>query len=74
VLIQAETPDDLRGRVSSFQTLLGLGMVPLAMLGTGFGVAAFGVRDTYTACAAVQAAVLLTLLSPAFRRAQIRRG
>jgi predicted MFS family arabinose efflux permease len=74
VLIQAETPDDLRGRVSSFQTLLGLGMVPLAMLCTGFGVAAFGVRDTYTACAAVQAAVLLTLLSPAFRRAQIRRG
>jgi predicted MFS family arabinose efflux permease len=73
VLIQAETPDDLRGRVSSFQTLLSLGTVPLAMLCTGFGIAAFGVRDTYTACAIVEAACLLALLSPAFRRAQIAR-
>lgn len=71
VLVQSETPDPLRGRVNSFQTLISLGTTPLAMLGTGFGAAAFGIRDTYMACAAIEAAALATLLSPAFRRARI---
>jgi hypothetical protein len=72
-LIQIETPDHLRGRVGSFQTQLGLGIVPLAMLGTGYAITAFGVHATYAACAAVQAAALLTLLSPAFRHAHIEQ-
>jgi MFS family permease len=71
VLIQTETPDALRGRINSFQTLLGLGTTPLAMLGTGFATAAFGTRDTYAICAAIEACSLATLLSPAFRRARI---
>lgn len=71
VLIQTETPDALRGRVNSFQTLLSLGTVPLAMLGTGFATTAFGIHDTYAACAVVEALALTTLLSPAFRRARI---
>jgi MFS family permease len=73
VLVQTETPDPLRGRVNSFQTLISLGTTPLAMLGTGFGAAAFGIDDTYMACAVVEAAALATLLSPAFRRARINR-
>lgn len=74
VLIQTETPDGLRGRVNSFQTLLSLGTVPLAMLGTGFASTAFGIRDTYAACAVIEALALTTLLSPAFRRARIVRA
>jgi predicted MFS family arabinose efflux permease len=74
VLIQTETPDSLRGRVNSFQTLLSLGTAPVAMLGTGFAIAAFGARDAYAACAALEAAALITLISPAFRRASISRG
>lgn len=70
-LIQIETPDRLRGRVSSFQTQLGLGIVPLAILSTGYAITAFGVHATYAACAAVEAAAALTLLSPPFRRARI---
>ena len=70
-LIQIETPDRLRGRVSSFQTQLGLGIVPLAILSTGYAITAFGVHATYAACAAVEAAAALTLLSPSFRRARI---
>jgi predicted MFS family arabinose efflux permease len=71
VLIQTETPDALRGRINSFQTLLSLGTTPLAMLGTGFATTAFGARDTYAICAAIEACSLATLLSPAFRRARI---
>ena len=73
-LIQTETPDELRGRVSSFQTLLGLGTVPLAMLCTGYAVTAFGVHTTYATCAAIEAATLLALLRPAFRHARITEG
>lgn len=73
VLFQTETPDPLRGRINSFQTLLSLGTVPLAMLGTGFATAAFGARDTYAVCGAIELAAMFTLLSPAFRRAQISR-
>jgi hypothetical protein len=73
-LIQIETPDYLRGRVSSFQTQLGLGIVPVAMAGTGYAITAFGVHATYAACAALQAAALLTILSPAFRRARIKQA
>lgn len=71
VLMQAETPDTLRGRISSFQTLLGLGTVPLAMLFTGFSLSAFGVHATYAACAVVQACALILLLNSDFRRARI---
>jgi predicted MFS family arabinose efflux permease len=74
VLIQTETPDALRGRVNSFQTLLGLGTAPLAMLGTGFATTAFGIHDTYAACAVIEALALTTLLSPAFRRVRISEG
>ena len=74
VLVQTETPDTLRGRVNSFQTLLSLGTAPLAMLGTGFAATAFGIRDTYAGCALIEALALATLLSPAFRRARISEG
>jgi hypothetical protein len=52
----------------------GLGIVPLAMLGTGYAITAFGVPATYAACAAVQAAALATILSPAFRRARSKQA
>jgi len=71
VLMQAQTPDALRGRISSFQTLLGLGTVPLAMLFTGFSLSTFGIHATYAVCAGIQACALIFLLNPDFRRAWI---
>jgi predicted MFS family arabinose efflux permease len=73
-VVQLQTPDHLRGRVSAFQTQFGLGIVPLAMLSTGYAITAFGVHATYAACAAVEAAALLTLLSPAFRHARVEQA
>jgi hypothetical protein len=62
------------GRDLRFRTQLGLGIVPVAMAGTGYAITASGVHATYAACAALQAAALLTILSPAFRRARIKQA
>ncbi|MDH6126869.1 MFS transporter [Kitasatospora sp. GP82] len=71
VLTQRHTPDGLRGRVASFNALLSFGVVPVASAATGFLIAAVGLDRTYTLCAAIEAAGLLLLLAPGFRRARI---
>lgn len=71
VLSQHHTPDELRGRVGSFQILSSYGTVPLAMAGTGFAAALIGIQATYAVCGAVEVAGLLTLFAPAFRRARL---
>jgi MFS family permease len=71
VLMQEHTPDELRGRISSFNLLSGFGAVPLAMIGTGAGIATLGITGTFAACGACEAAALLFLLAPGFRSAQI---
>ena len=69
ILTQSETPDELRGRVSAFSTLLSLGIVPLAGAATGFAIATVGLVGAYAGCGAVEVAGLLMLLLPGFRRA-----
>ena len=69
ILTQSETPDEFRGRVSAFSTLLSLGIVPLAGAATGFAIAAVGIVGAYAGCGAVEVAGLLMLLFPGFRRA-----
>ncbi|MGI8506079.1 MAG: MFS transporter [Solirubrobacteraceae bacterium] len=72
VLTQQHTPDELRGRVSSFNLLSSYGTVPLAMVGTGVAIASIGVTGTFAVCGAINAAALLFLLAPTFRRSAIR--
>ncbi len=69
ILTQSETPDEFRGRVSAFSTLLSLGIVPLAGAATGFAIATCGIVGAYAGCGAVEVAGLLMLLFPGFRRA-----
>ncbi|MFC1415740.1 MFS transporter [Streptacidiphilus cavernicola] len=71
VLTQRHTPDEFRGRVSSFNALISLGVVPLASAATGFAIAAVGLDRAYALCAALEAAGLLLLFAPGFRRAGI---
>jgi MFS family permease len=71
VLAQQHTPDELRGRISSFNLLSSYGTVPLASVGTGLGIAAFGVTGTFAICGAIEAAAVLCLLAPGFRAASI---
>lgn len=73
VLTQTHTPDEFRGRVSSFNALLSLGIVPLASAATGFAIGAFGLDRTYALCGLLEAAGLLLLLAPGFRRARLAR-
>jgi MFS family permease len=70
VLNQSETDDAYRGRVSSVITLVALGIVPLAMGLMGVLVAVFGLTGAFAASGAVEAAGLLCLLAPGFRRAR----
>lgn len=69
VLQQSETADAFRGRVTSVLTLVVLGIVPLAMGLMGLAVAALGVTGAFAASGAIEAAGLLCLLAPGFRRA-----
>lgn len=73
VIQQAETPDAYRGRVSSISTLLSLGVVPLASAATGFVIAAVGLTVDFTISGLIEVTALVTLLAPAFRRAQVGR-
>jgi MFS family permease len=71
VLAQQRTPDELRGRISSFNLLSSYGTVPLAVIGTGLGIAAIGITATFAVCGAISAAALLLLLAPGLRAAAI---
>lgn len=73
VLTQTHTPDEFRGRVSSVNALLSLGVVPIASAATGFAIAAIGLDLSYLLCAVLEAAGLLFLLAPGFRRASLAR-
>ncbi|MHA6757780.1 MFS transporter [Streptacidiphilus sp. PAMC 29251] len=70
VLTQTHTPDAFRGRVSSVNALVSLGVVPLASAATGFAIAAIGLDRAYALCGGIEAAGLLLLLAPGFRRAR----
>jgi MFS family permease len=73
VLSQTETSDELRGRVSSFTSMIAYGIVPLASAGTGFAIAFLGLRGAYAISGGLEVAGLLVLLAPGFRRAVIAR-
>lgn len=73
VLSQTNTPDEFRGRVSSVNTLIVFGLVPVASAGTGFAIAAFGVTGAYAVCGALEASSLVALCAPAFRRAAVKQ-
>ena len=70
VLTQTHTPDEFRGRVTAFSTLINLGLVPLAAAATGFAISALGVTGAYAVCGLIEAAGLLMLLAPGFRKAR----
>lgn len=72
---QARTPDELRGRISSVQTLLSLGVVPLAVAGTGVLAAAIGTVPALLASAGIEVlAVVPCLLVAPLRTARLAGG
>jgi MFS family permease len=71
VLMQAATPDELRGRVTSFMTMSTYGVVLLAMSGTGVLIGVTGLVGGFAICAGIEAAGVLLLLAPGLRRARI---
>jgi MFS family permease len=73
VLSQVATPDELRGRVSSFTTMTTYAAVLLSSSATGLAIGAFGLKGAYAACGAVEAAGLMMLAFPGLRRARIER-
>ncbi len=73
VLSQVATPDELRGRVSSFTTMTTYTAVLLSSSATGIAIGAVGVQGAYAVCGSVEAAGLLMLTFPGLRRARIER-
>jgi MFS family permease len=73
VLAQAATPDEMRGRVSSFMTMSTYGVVLVAMSGTGVLISAAGLVGGFAICAGVEVSGVLLLLAPGLRRARIER-
>lgn len=71
VLTQQLTPDGFRGRVTSINTLLTLGVLPLTLSATGAGIAVFGLRPVFGVCGAIEALGLLALADRGFRQARI---
>jgi MFS family permease len=71
VLAQQSTPDELRGRMNSFNLLCAYGTVPIASVGTGLGIDVLGIIPTFVICAMFEVAALLALLAPGFRAASI---
>jgi MFS family permease len=71
VLTQAATPDELRGRVSSFTTMTTYGAVLVASSATGLAIGVFGLTGTYAISGAIEAAGLLLLGFPGLRPARI---
>ncbi len=71
--MQREIPEEMLGRVSSYDWLGSLAFAPLGILAAGPLAAAAGVRTSLLACAAlVLAAALAGLLSPSVRRLRTR--
>jgi MFS family permease len=73
VLAQAATPDELRGRVTSFMTMSTYGVVLVAMSGTGLLIGALGITGGFGVCAGIEMAGVLFLLAPGLRSARIER-
>lgn len=71
VIQQRQTPDALRGRVSSLTTLINLGLIPLASAATGFLIAQIGITGDFAVSGLIEACGLLTVLAPAYRRATV---
>jgi predicted MFS family arabinose efflux permease len=67
VMQQRQTPDAFRGRVASVQSLIAVGLVPIASAATGFVIAAVGVRGEFVFGGLIEISALVTLLAPAFR-------
>jgi MFS family permease len=74
VLSQVATPDELRGRVSSFTTMTTYGAVLIASSGMGLAIGALGLRGAYVLSGSIEAAGLLMLVFPGLRRARIDVG
>lgn len=72
VLSQVATPDDLRGRVSSFTTLSAYGTVLVASSTTGLLIGALGLTGTYAISGSIELIALLALAFPGLRRASIQ--
>ncbi|GIG66301.1 MFS transporter [Phytomonospora endophytica] len=71
-LVQTNTDDAYRGRVSSVSMFANLGVTPLAIAATGVAVDAFGLEATFTASALMSlAAAVLTLAMRQLRRASL---
>jgi MFS family permease len=71
VLTQVATPDELRGRVSSFTTMTTYGAVLVASSSMGVAIGAVGLTGAYALSGALEAAGLLMLVFPGLRRARI---
>jgi MFS family permease len=71
VVIQTATPDNLRGRVSSFQRMLGVGGPSLGEAQSGFVAAVIGAPLTLVVAAVMCAGTTVGLLA---RRDEIRRA
>ncbi|MGH8877549.1 MAG: MFS transporter [Stackebrandtia sp.] len=71
-VMQANTGDAYRGRVSSVSTLINLGVTPLAMAVTGFAVGGLGLLHTFILCAALSfAAGILAVTARCLRQARL---
>ena len=74
-LIQAETPDDLRGRVNSAMGLISSLVTPLGFAMSGVLLKYLGVSGTFLFCGiGFGLCPLFALLSPAYRRARLPEG
>jgi MFS family permease len=71
VITQAATPDELRGRVSSFTTMTSYAAVLVASSATGIAIGTVGLTGTYAVSGAIEAVGLLMLVFPGLRRARI---
>lgn len=67
VMQQKQTPDAFRGRVASIQSLIAVGLVPLASAATGLVIAAVGVTAVFVLGGLIEASALITLPAAAFR-------
>jgi MFS family permease len=73
VLTQAATPDEMRGRVSSFITMTAYGAVLIGISATGVLIGVAGLTGGFAICAGIEASGVLLLLAPGLRTAKIDR-
>lgn len=71
-LVQTSTDDAYRGRVASVNTLVNLGLTPLALAAMGVAVGAFGLVSAFAVSGALElVAAAMCIAVPAIRRARL---